>query len=58
MHNPNALVSRVYKARYFPDSYCLRAVKGQGSNFIWPGICAAKEELVKSFRWVVGDGNV
>lgn len=57
MQDPNALVSRVYKARYFPDSHPLRAVKGHEPSFIWSGIWAAKEELLSGFRWVIGDGN-
>lgn len=57
MQNPNALVSRVYKARYFPDTHLMRSSQGQGSSFIWSRIWAAKEALSKRFRWLVGDGN-
>ena len=57
MHNPSSLVSRVFKAKYFPSTTVLKAVKGQGSSFIWTGIWQAKEELVKGFRWVLGDGK-
>lgn len=46
-----------FKARYFPHSNILKAVKGQGGSFIWSGIWTAKEELCKGFRWVIGDGN-
>lgn len=34
-HQPHALVSRLYKARYFANSHLLRASKGTGSSFIW-----------------------
>lgn len=57
MHNPSSLVSRVFKAKYFPSTTVLKATKGQGSSFIWTGIWQAKEELVKGFRWVLGDGK-
>lgn len=54
IHNSNILVSRVLKARYFPESSILNANKGQGTSFIWAGIWQAKEIL---YRWVSGDGN-
>lgn len=56
-HNPNSLVSRVFKERYFPDSNVLMAKRGQGSSFLWSGIWSAREELAKGFRWVLGNGN-
>lgn len=57
LHQPHALVSRLYKARYFTDCNLLRASKGTGSSFIWTGIHAAKETLFKGFRWIVGNGE-
>lgn len=45
MHNPNSLVSRLFKARYFPDTHLLRSI-------IW----TTKERLFKGFRWILGDG--
>ena len=57
LQNPNSLVTRVFKGRYFPDTPVLKAVKGQGSSFIWSGIWTAKEELAKGFRWVLGNGD-
>lgn len=55
--NPDLLVSRILKAKYFPDTHILKAKKGQGSSFIWTGLWNAKEVLKKGFRWVVGDGE-
>lgn len=57
IQDPNALVSRILKARYFPGVHILNAEKGQGSSFLWLGIWQAKEVLKGGFRWVVGDGN-
>lgn len=57
MNNPNSMVARVFKARYFPHSNLLRASRGGGSSFIWSGIWQAKEALAKGFRWVLGDGS-
>lgn len=39
---PNALVSRLFRARYYSDQYVLHASKGTGSSFIWQGIWEAK----------------
>lgn len=57
INSPNLLVSRVLKAKYFPDDHILKAAKGQGSIYIWTGIWSAKESLKAGFRWVVGDGK-
>lgn len=54
--NPNSLVSRLYKARYFSDCHVLQASQGAGPSFIWAGLWKAKEAIKEGFRWVVGDG--
>lgn len=53
--NPDSLVSRVLKSRYYLDSHILKASKGKSSSFIWTGIWQAKKTLSKGFCWVVGD---
>lgn len=55
IHQPQALVSRVYKARYFSDTHLPKAQKGRGSSFTWIGLYVAKEALLKGFRWIIGD---
>lgn len=57
IRNPDSLVARIFKARYFPKTHILNAERTGGSSFIWSGICAAKDELKKGFRWVVGNGK-
>lgn len=57
MTKPDSLVARIYKARYFPNNHVLGAQKGGDASFIWSGICEAKEELSKGFKWVLGDGK-
>lgn len=57
LNNPDSLVARVFKARYFPQTHMLKATRGGGSGFIWSGIWQAKEALIKGFRWVLGDGK-
>lgn len=55
--NPQSLVARVYKARYYSDSHFLQAKLGNGSSFIWSGIITARNSLSESYRWVLGDGK-
>ncbi|KAL8134789.1 hypothetical protein AgCh_009705 [Apium graveolens] len=54
---PQALVSRFFKAKYFPDSHILHARRGVGSSFIWQGVITARDEVLQGYRWVVGDGG-
>lgn len=57
IQQPDLLVSRVLRARYFPGGHILEARKGNQSSFIWSSIWQAKELVVSGFRWVVGDGQ-
>lgn len=54
---PEALVSRVLKARYFLHCHFLEANRTGGSSYTWSGLWEAKEELKKGLRWVLGDGR-
>lgn len=53
----NSLVSRVFKARYFPNTSFSLATRSGGASYIWSGIWTAKETLIRGFRWVVEDGK-
>lgn len=57
IQNPDLLVTRVLKARYFPNVHIFEASKGVNSSFVWTGIWHAKESLSRGFRWVIGDGH-
>lgn len=50
LYNPDALVLRVYKARYFQNFSVMNAHKPRDCSFIWAGIWAAKEALSSGFR--------
>lgn len=58
IYNPQSLVSRLFKAKYFPDSHILQAKAGSGSSFIWQGIITARNEVLQGYRWVLGDGEL
>lgn len=57
MQEPQSLVARMFKARYYPDSHFLQAKSQAGAGFIWSGMITAKEVLKKGCRWVIGDGK-
>lgn len=57
LSNPNSLVARIYKARYFANTHLFDASRGGGVSFIWSGLWQAKEALKKGFKWVLGDGE-
>lgn len=57
MSNPNALVTRIYKARYFNDCHLLKASRGTGSSFVLTELWETKQELGKGYKWVLGDEN-
>lgn len=57
MTKPDALVSRVLKARYYPDCHLLQACRRGGSSYTWSGLWEAKEVMKQGLRWVLGDGN-
>lgn len=57
LKNPEALLSRLLKAKYYPNCSLLQAGRTGGSSFTWSGIWEAKENLKNGIRWVLGDGN-
>ncbi|XP_074346913.1 uncharacterized protein LOC141685724 [Apium graveolens] len=55
--NPNSLVSRIYKARYFAECNFLEARIGNNPSFIWRSIWEAKHVISAGMRWKIGSGN-
>lgn len=56
MNNPDSLVSRLYKARYFADSDFLNSSLGHNPSFIWKSIFETKKLLLDGARWRIGNG--
>ncbi|VFQ67193.1 unnamed protein product [Cuscuta campestris] len=54
---PKALVSRVFKARYFPKSSFLEAGLGANPSYCWRSILAAQDLLRGGVRRRIGDGR-
>ncbi|CAN0905267.1 Transposon TX1 uncharacterized 149 kDa protein [Linum grandiflorum] len=54
---PEALVSRVYKAKYFPKGDFFSAAGGGNPSYIWRSIRSTQQLLKRGIRWRLGDGN-
>ncbi|KAL9691162.1 hypothetical protein QQ045_011581 [Rhodiola kirilowii] len=55
INNPNLLVTRILKAKYFKSSHLLEACLGQRPSHAWRGILMAKS-LLKESDFVMGTG--
>ncbi|XP_031130585.1 uncharacterized protein LOC116032236 [Ipomoea triloba] len=55
--NPDSLASKIYKARYYPDSSFLAAKVGANPSFIWRSLLATQDIIRRHTRWRIGNGN-
>lgn len=55
-NNPNSLVARLYKAKYYPINDFMVAPMANNSSFIWRSIHKARLVLEAGFCWVISDG--
>ncbi|PNX68873.1 ribonuclease H, partial [Trifolium pratense] len=54
--NPNSLVSRLFKARYFPHGNFLASSVGHNPSIVWRSIHMAKFLVQAGSRWCIGSG--
>ena len=57
IHNPNTLVARLFKAKYYPHGSYLSSSLGSNPSFVWRSVWSAKEVVNRGIRWRVGDGE-
>jgi hypothetical protein len=57
MNNPDSLLARVLKARYFPNSSLFNADLGYNPSYSWKSLWLSMEVLKKGCRWLFGEGN-
>ncbi|XP_058765928.1 uncharacterized protein LOC131639449 [Vicia villosa] len=57
MNNTQALMSRFFKARYFPKTTFLDANLGYNPSFVWRSIWKVREVITFGCRWSIGDGS-
>ncbi|XP_021736605.1 uncharacterized protein LOC110703173 [Chenopodium quinoa] len=55
--NPNTLLFKVLKARYFKYSSILKANRGHDPNYIWRSIWGAKGLFRDGLAWKIGNGR-
>ncbi|RHN71289.1 putative reverse transcriptase zinc-binding domain-containing protein [Medicago truncatula] len=53
---PHSLVSRIFKARYFPSKSYLDATVGHNPSFVWRSILRARFIVRGGARWTIGSG--
>lgn len=56
VENPNALVARILKARYFKHLDIMEASIGNNPLFIWRSLMWSKDLLHNGTIWKIGDG--
>jgi hypothetical protein len=54
---PNSLVSRLFKARYFPNNTYLTANIGHNPSYVWRSILRARFIVRGGARWSIGTGR-
>ncbi|GMN68427.1 hypothetical protein TIFTF001_037503 [Ficus carica] len=54
---PESLLSRIYKAKYFPTVNFIEATTGYNPSYTWRSLMLGKDLLLAGVRWRVGDGR-
>ncbi|XP_024642261.2 uncharacterized protein [Medicago truncatula] len=54
--NTDSLVSKIFKARYYPNGNYLDAKLGHNPSFVWRSIFSAKVVVRQGARWKIGNG--
>ena len=54
--NPNSLVHKVLKAKYFPNSMTSEAKLERKSSYAWRSIWNAKKVVDRGSSWCIGNG--
>ncbi|CAN1321508.1 Putative ribonuclease H protein At1g65750 [Linum perenne] len=57
MKDQDALVTKIFKAKYFPKVDFLSATLRSNPSFVWHGILKTQSLLQQGIRWRVGNGN-
>ena len=57
LQQPNSLVHRIYKAKYFAKESFLNAQVGRRPSYAWRIILAARDIIKKGSWWCIGNGQ-
>lgn len=55
--NPESLLSKVLRGRYFRDGDFFNAHVGENSSLVWKNIIWGRDLFMEGYRWRVGNGN-
>jgi hypothetical protein len=56
--NPETLVAKIFKLKYFPENNFLHSSLGRRQSYARRSIWTAKNLLSEGMMWRVGDGNL
>ena len=57
LHDHDSLLSKCFKARYFPRYTFLEAKESPGCSYVWRSLVAALPILKSGYCWRVGNGS-
>lgn len=55
--NPNTLVARLFKARYYPNTSFAEAQLGSNHSYVWRSILAAQPAILQCSHIQIGGGQ-
>jgi hypothetical protein len=55
--SPESLITRLLKAKYFPQSDYFGASIGYNPSYVWRSIWSAKDMIRRGFQWSIGTGE-
>lgn len=57
LQNPGCLMSRVLKARYFPNGDILSATPKKKASYVWKSILYGRDLVRQEMKYIIGDGT-
>ena len=57
IQNPDSLLHRVLKAKYFKSTSFLEAQLGSNPSYTWRSLMEAKSIVERGMRWSIGNGR-
>lgn len=57
IHNPNSLMAKVLKAKYFRNHDIMEVKMGTQASYVWRSLMWSRELIRKGLCWRVGDGK-
>ncbi|CAN0886015.1 Putative ribonuclease H protein At1g65750, partial [Linum grandiflorum] len=55
--NPDTIVARLFKAKYFPHGDLLTAELGHNPSYVWRSLWTSRSVIEKGYRWKIWNGQ-